>query len=139
MPVSEKGTYDIYRSNTPITDPGKAVWVGRVFAGNGANARLSDLLEGYRWKLPDGSGGSLEVGEDEAYFVYTPHETGLSYYAVLYMVSSILDSLPRICRSFHHLIDEDTTRAIHYFEECLRLDPNITPAREWLQRLKPPP
>jgi len=33
----------------------------------------------------------------------------------------------------------DTTRAIRYFEECLRRDPNITPARDWLQRLKPPP
>jgi tetratricopeptide (TPR) repeat protein len=33
----------------------------------------------------------------------------------------------------------DTTRAIRYFEECLRRDPHVTPAREWLQRLKPPP
>ncbi len=30
----------------------------------------------------------------------------------------------------------DTVTAIRYYEECLRRDPNITPARDWLQRLR---
>ncbi|MFG1691173.1 alpha/beta hydrolase-fold protein [Gemmatimonadota bacterium] len=30
----------------------------------------------------------------------------------------------------------DTATAIGYYEECLRRDPNMTPAREWLERLK---
>ena len=30
----------------------------------------------------------------------------------------------------------DTATAIRYYEECLRRDPNITPAREWLNRLR---
>jgi len=30
----------------------------------------------------------------------------------------------------------DTATAVRYYEECLRRDPNITPARDWLQRLR---
>ena len=30
----------------------------------------------------------------------------------------------------------DTATAIGYYEECLRRDPNMTPAREWLERLR---
>jgi len=30
----------------------------------------------------------------------------------------------------------DTATAIGYYEECLRRDPDITPARQWLERLK---
>jgi tetratricopeptide (TPR) repeat protein len=30
----------------------------------------------------------------------------------------------------------DTATAIRYYEECLRRDPNITPARDWLERLR---
>lgn len=40
---------------------------------------------------------------------------------------------------FVYTAEGDTSRAIQYFEECLRRDPRITPAREWLRRLKPPP
>jgi tetratricopeptide (TPR) repeat protein len=40
---------------------------------------------------------------------------------------------------FNYAAKNDTTRAIKYFEECLKHDPNITPAIAWLQRLKPPP
>jgi tetratricopeptide (TPR) repeat protein len=34
-----------------------------------------------------------------------------------------------------HRVMGDTTVAIRYYEECLRRDPNMTPAREWLRRL----
>jgi len=30
----------------------------------------------------------------------------------------------------------DTAAAIRYYEECVRRDPNLTPAREWLSRLR---
>lgn len=30
----------------------------------------------------------------------------------------------------------DTATAIRYYEECLRRDPNVTPARAWLERLR---
>jgi tetratricopeptide (TPR) repeat protein len=30
----------------------------------------------------------------------------------------------------------DTATAIRYYQECLRRDPNITPARQWLDRLR---
>ena len=35
-----------------------------------------------------------------------------------------------------HRVMGDTATAIRYYEECLRRDPNITPAREWLERLR---
>ena len=35
-----------------------------------------------------------------------------------------------------HRLMGDTTTAIRYYEECLRRDPNIVPAREWLRRLR---
>jgi tetratricopeptide (TPR) repeat protein len=31
----------------------------------------------------------------------------------------------------------DTTTAIRYYEECLRREPNMVPARTWLERLRP--
>jgi tetratricopeptide (TPR) repeat protein len=30
----------------------------------------------------------------------------------------------------------DTVKAIQYYEECLRRDPNMVPARQWLERLR---
>jgi tetratricopeptide (TPR) repeat protein len=35
-----------------------------------------------------------------------------------------------------HRVMGDTTRAIRYYEECLSRDPNMTPARDWLDRLR---
>jgi hypothetical protein len=32
----------------------------------------------------------------------------------------------------------ETAAAIRYYEECLRRDPNMIVAREWLDRLKTP-
>lgn len=34
-----------------------------------------------------------------------------------------------------HRVMGDTATAIRYYRECLRRDPNMTPAREWLERL----
>ena len=30
----------------------------------------------------------------------------------------------------------DPAKAIRYYEECLQRDPNMTPAKEWLERLR---
>jgi tetratricopeptide (TPR) repeat protein len=35
-----------------------------------------------------------------------------------------------------HRVMGDTTAAIRYYEECLRRDPNMTLARDWLDRLR---
>ena len=35
-----------------------------------------------------------------------------------------------------HRVMGDTATAIRYYEECLRRDPNMAPAREWLERLR---
>ena len=34
-----------------------------------------------------------------------------------------------------HRLRADTAAAIRYYEECVRRDPNMTPAREWIRRL----
>lgn len=78
----ETTTFDVYRSDEPITSLDSAQWVGRVLASNGENRSLWDRLPGARWVLPDGSGG-YRLAPDEAYFVYTPHEAGDFYYTVV--------------------------------------------------------
>lgn len=35
-----------------------------------------------------------------------------------------------------HRLRGDTATAIRYYQECLRRDPNLVPAREWLRRLR---
>lgn len=35
-----------------------------------------------------------------------------------------------------HRVMGDTATAVRYYEECLRRDPNMGPAREWIRRLK---
>jgi enterochelin esterase-like enzyme len=35
-----------------------------------------------------------------------------------------------------HRVMGDTATAVRYYEECLRRDPNMVPARSWLERLK---
>jgi tetratricopeptide (TPR) repeat protein len=35
-----------------------------------------------------------------------------------------------------HRVMGDTATAIRYYEECLRRDPGMIPAREWLRRLR---
>ncbi|MEJ2678426.1 MAG: tetratricopeptide repeat protein, partial [Gemmatimonadota bacterium] len=35
-----------------------------------------------------------------------------------------------------HRLMGDTATAIRYYEECLRRDPNLVPAQEWLRRLR---
>ena len=34
-----------------------------------------------------------------------------------------------------HRLMGDTATAIRYYEECLRRDPDLVPARTWIQRL----
>lgn len=76
-------TYYIYRSKNPITSIGDAELVGRVYSNNALNIRLKDYLGYVYWKIPDSSGEIYTLKSDEVYFVYTPHEEGTAYYAVL--------------------------------------------------------
>jgi hypothetical protein len=34
-----------------------------------------------------------------------------------------------------HRVMGDTAAALRYYEECLRRDPNMAPARDWVRRL----
>ena len=81
--VIPSATFDVYSALQPITSIDNATWIGRVFAGNGFNMRLSSYVPNSRWKLPDTAGGTVDVDEDEAYFVVTPHTPNSVYYAVV--------------------------------------------------------
>lgn len=78
-------TYEIYRSTSPFQTLTDGLLAGKVFADCGSNHRLHEfpLLENARWILPAGEDGSYTVSEDEAYFVYTPHQAGDAHYAVV--------------------------------------------------------
>ena len=82
-PVPRDTTYDIYRDDQPISSLSSATWVGRVFACDGENYRIWPYVPGARWRVPDGLGGYYTIGPNEDLFVYTPHEPGSFYYAVV--------------------------------------------------------
>ncbi|GAG62218.1 unnamed protein product, partial [marine sediment metagenome] len=89
-PIPQDTTYEIYTGSQLITSISNAIWIGRVFADNGANSRLHDYVPDARWKLPDTSGGTVSVDTNEAYFVITPHALGTSYYAVVLFGDTIV-------------------------------------------------
>ncbi len=74
--------FEIYRDTVPIESLPQGELVGRAFASAGENYRLWDYLPGARWRIPDSTGGMIEVPEGKAFFVYTPSEPGGTYYAV---------------------------------------------------------
>ncbi len=75
--------YEIYLSSNPITSINGATLIGAVYSNNGENSRLQSYIPDARWLLPDGFGNTDTVGINEAYFVVTPHEPGVIYYAVV--------------------------------------------------------
>lgn len=81
-PISD--TYSIYRSDQPITTIDGAELIGIVSADNGSNRRLQGYVPTIdaRWRLPTGFGVNYELMDNEAYFVVTPREEGVRYYAV---------------------------------------------------------
>ncbi len=85
-------TYDIYTSSQPIHSIGNAIWIGRVFANNGANFRISGYVSNARWKFPDTLGGTITVNDNEAYFVVTPHFADTAYYAVVLSGDTVVNA-----------------------------------------------
>ena len=77
-------TYDIYKSSDPITDLAGAELIGRVFQADWSGLRLKIGNLGASWIIPDHSGGTYKLNYwNEGLFVYTPHEAGTEYFAVV--------------------------------------------------------
>lgn len=87
-------SYEIHASNQPFFAVGPATRIGRVYADNGANQRLEPYVSGARWRLPDGQGGQIVVGGNQAYFVATPRSEGARWFAVVpFGTSGLVPSL----------------------------------------------
>ena len=104
---------------------------------------LSDIMEHYN-ALSDQYGFTVDPPD----IVLAQQADRLSdremYDASLEVLHRLIEIYPHSLNGYLRLgfvytAKGDTTRAIRYFEECLRRDPRVTPAREWLQRLSPGP
>lgn len=76
-------TYDIYRSETPISHLEDATLVGRVFPEEYRANRMQLALEGATWIIPDAAGGRYTLKSDEGLFVSTPQNAVPAYFAVV--------------------------------------------------------
>lgn len=76
-------TYAIYASPTSFTTTGDATLVGRLFREEyGPSALRSQVDTSSTYRIPGSNGGAYQLAQNEALFVYTPHQTGALYFAV---------------------------------------------------------
>ena len=77
-------TYRIYKASAQITDISAAEQTGRIFERDWTAHKLKLVWDStMTWTIPDGSGGTYTLGDNEALFVYTPHEAKPEYFAVV--------------------------------------------------------
>ena len=92
LPIEE--TYAVYASPNAFTDTANATLVGRPFAleylGFGLKDNLQDTTATYR--VPDGQGGLYQLALNEGLFVFTPHQQGSLYFAVVKWGSNTVTS-----------------------------------------------
>jgi pimeloyl-ACP methyl ester carboxylesterase len=76
-------TYDVYRSNTPVTSTAQATLAGRVFEPEWEGARLKLVSGSATWRIPAAAGGTYQLAANEGLFVYTPRAGANEYFAVV--------------------------------------------------------
>ncbi|MFC1606671.1 T9SS type A sorting domain-containing protein [Candidatus Latescibacterota bacterium] len=76
-------TYRIYKDSSEINDISTAEQIGRIFEIEWTAAKLKMIETDSNWTIPDGSGGTYTLANNEALFVYTPHDTASEYFAVV--------------------------------------------------------
>ena len=76
-------TYRIYKSSSSISELSSAEQIGRIFEFEWMGGRLNQLEEGLTYTVPDGSGGTYTLANNEALFVYTSLNTASEYFAVV--------------------------------------------------------
>ncbi len=135
-------------------DPAWPFFLAPVQAREG----LLDLFADYTFPAPDGARSLAEI---RAHYDALSARLGFTVEAPDLILSRAADGMverqeyPAALEVLKHLVEihpsslngpwrlanlhrltGDTATAIRYYEECLRRDPNMTPAREWLRRLK---
>ncbi len=119
---------------------------------------LLDLFSGYPFPSPENASGweqleehyesvsaSLGFSVEPPTLILTRAAVGLrereEYDEALKILRQLVGLYPSALDGpwqLGHLYREmgDTASAIRYYEECLRRDPNLAPARQWLERLR---
>jgi hypothetical protein len=78
-------TYAIYKSAQPFTNIAQATAIGRPFIYEYLPGAFVEQTgdQSFRYKIPNGAGGTYTLQENEALFVDTPLASGTAYYAVV--------------------------------------------------------
>jgi len=88
--VPSPETYRIFKSSDAINTISSAEQTGRIFEKEWSGIKLNRLVEGTRWTIPDGIGGTYTLKDNEALFVFTPHEEKSEYFTVVRDGDSII-------------------------------------------------
>lgn len=83
LPLSGTQTYDVYRSEAPITSLASATLVGRLLPQDLTADRLKLADPAATWVIPAPGGGTLTLASDEAHFTATPQAAATAFYAVI--------------------------------------------------------
>jgi pimeloyl-ACP methyl ester carboxylesterase len=77
-------TYAIYASPAPFTTTSNAILAGRLFAEEWKPGALRDQIDpAATYRVPGEVGGTYQLEADEGLFVFTPHQSGSLYFAVV--------------------------------------------------------
>lgn len=77
-------TYAIYASPNAFASTGEAVLAGRLFKEEYGPFALREQVDtSGTYRIPNGNGGVYQLAENEALFVYTPHQSGPLFFAVV--------------------------------------------------------
>jgi len=86
-------TYRIYKASEEFTDISAAEQTGRIFEKDWTAHKLKLVWDStMTWTIPDGSGGAYTLSDNEALFVYTPHEATPEYFAVVRDGDSVIET-----------------------------------------------
>ncbi len=82
LPIAE--TVGIYSDDDPFTTINDATLIGRPFHLDYLPVALKEQVDtSLTYRIPDGQGGTYQLGITEGLFVFTPHAAGAKYFAVV--------------------------------------------------------
>ncbi|MFQ5447370.1 MAG: hypothetical protein ACE5FF_10570 [Saprospiraceae bacterium] len=77
-------TYAIYSKSTPFTNTADATLIGRLFQQEWKPAALAQQIDSLAtYRIPGETGSTYQLAENEGLFVFTPHQSGSRYFAVV--------------------------------------------------------
>lgn len=89
-PAVPTDTVEIYSSTGPQASTLNMTLEGRMFFPEYTGGRLSLMLPGARLLVPTPGGGTYRLAVDEGVFVYTPHQAGNLFFAVVDSGSTVV-------------------------------------------------